>query len=103
MNAPLDYVGALMGRVSVVDAFGALKAQIADLEKQAAALRAEIIAMGLGAHEGDLFRATVSVTERETLDMDAVRAHLSRQFIQAHTKVTEVTMVRAVARTGKAA
>lgn len=86
-----------------IDRLGALKAQIAELEAEEAALRDEIIAMGLGPHEGELFRATVSVGERNTLDMDAVRAKLSRQFIQANTTTQTVTTVRIVARNGQAA
>ena len=35
--------------------------------------------------------------------MKAVREHLSRQFIQAHTNVTPVRTLRVVARTGKVA
>jgi len=32
----------------------------------------------------------VSVSERATLDMSAVRKKLSRQFMVSHTRVTEV-------------
>jgi hypothetical protein len=83
-----------------VDALGSLKAQIADLEKAAKVYHAQIVAMGVGAHEGDIFRATVSVADRDTLDMVAVREKLSDQFIRAHTTTKEVTTVRVVARTG---
>jgi hypothetical protein len=83
---------------STIDALGHLKAQIADLQRQEKELREVLVENGPGAYEGDLFRATVSESERETLDMAAVREKLSPQFIQAHTRVTEVTMVRVVAR-----
>lgn len=86
---------------STIDRLGVLKAQIAELAAEEKALKAVITEHGPGAYEGDIFRATVSTSERETLDMVAVREHLSRQFIAAHTSVTEVTMVRVVARTGK--
>ncbi len=86
---------------STIDRLGVLKAQMAELAIEEKALKAVIIEHGPGAHEGDIFRATVSTSERETLDMAAVRAKLSPQFITAHTSVTEVTMVRVVARTGK--
>jgi hypothetical protein len=62
------------------------------------ALRAVLIEQGPGAYEGELFRATVSESERATLDMAAVRAKLSRQFIQANTTVTPVVTVRVAAR-----
>lgn len=84
-----------------IDRLGELLAQIADLTREAETIKATLREMGAGAYEGDLFRATVSVSERETLDMKAVREHLSRQFIQAHTNVTPVTTVKVVARNGK--
>ena len=82
----------------LIDDLGLIKAQIAELTKQESALKAAIVAMGEGAHDGDLFRATVSTSERETLDMAAVRDKLSPQFVAAHTKVSTVTCVKVVAR-----
>lgn len=87
--------------LSNIDRLGEIKAKIAELKKEEEALRDEIVALGVGTHEGDLFRVSVSITERETLDMAAVREHLSRQFIQAHTNITSVTTVKVVARNGK--
>jgi hypothetical protein len=81
-----------------IDKLGDLLAQIATLEREANKIKAELKSAGPGAYEGDLFRATVSVSERETLDMDAVREKLSPQFIRAHTRVAEVQTVRVAAR-----
>jgi hypothetical protein len=81
-----------------IDAFGDICAQIAKLEAQKKTLRNILIDAVDGAAEGEMFRVTVSVTERETLDMEAVRAKLSPQFISAHTRVTEVVTVSAKAR-----
>lgn len=85
-----------------VDSLGFIKAQIADLEKQAKAFHAQIVAMGVGAHEGDIFRASVSIADRETTDWRAVAEKFepSRQLVTAHTSAKEVTTVRVVARTG---
>ena len=83
-----------------IDALGALKAQIAELEIQEKALKAALGDLDPGAYEGDLFRVSISQSERETLDMEAVRAKLSPQFIAAHTRVTPVRTVRVQARTG---
>jgi len=83
---------------STIDALGHIKAQIADLKAQEEALRAVLVEQGPGAYEGELFRATVSESERAVLDMAAVRAKLSQQFIRAHTSYTEVTTVRVAAR-----
>lgn len=84
---------------ATIDTFGYLCAQIAELESQKKAVRACLIAAcGDGAHEGDLYRVTISTADRDTLDMEAVRAKLSRQFIAANTRTTEVTTVKATAR-----
>ena len=87
----------------IIDDLGTLKARIADLEAQEKALKQALADLSPGAYEGDLFRLSISESERETLDMKAVREHLSRQFIQAHTNVTPVRTLRVVARTVKVA
>ena len=84
-----------------IDRLGALLAQIAELTAEADAIKKQLREIGDGAYEGDLFRATVSTSERETLDMAAVREKLSPQFIRAHTNVTPVVTVKCVARNGK--
>ena len=84
-----------------IDLLGALLAEIAALDKRSAEIKAQLRELGDGAYEGGLFRATVSTSTRETLDMAAVREHLSHQFIAAHTKVTEVTIVKVTSRNGK--
>jgi hypothetical protein len=85
----------------IIDDLGLLKAQMADLAKQEKALKAALGDLAPGAYEGDFFRLSISVADRETLDMDAVREHLSRQFIAAHTNVTEVRTLKLAARSGK--
>ena len=86
-----------------IDRLGELLAQIAALESEANKIKAALKKSGPGAYEGDLFRATVSVSERESLDMEAVREKLSPQFIRAHTRVTPVSTVRVVSRIAEAA
>jgi hypothetical protein len=86
---------------SAIDRLGVVKAQLAALKREEDELKAVLVENGPGAYEGDLYRATVSQFDKETLDMDAVREKLSPQFIRAHTNVTPVTAVRVVARIGK--
>jgi hypothetical protein len=86
---------------SAIDRLGVVKAQLAALKREEDELKAVLVEQGPGAYEGDLYRVTVSQADRETLDMDAVRAKLTPQFIRAHTNVTPVTTVRCTARTGK--
>ena len=83
---------------STVDQLGNIKAQLAELQRKERELKDILIEQGPGEYDGDMFRATVSTSERGTLDMEAVRAKLSPQFITANTNVTEVTAVRVVAR-----
>lgn len=76
----------------IVDKMGALKAAMAPLEREYKALGAQL--GGAGRYEGVLWDATVSVYDRNSLDMDAVRAKLSHQFITANTTTTEVRKVK---------
>ena len=85
-----------------VDLMGQLKAQMADLDNAYDKLKSLMLEdAGVGAFEGETFRVTISITSRETLDMEAVRNHLSPQFIRAHTRTTESPTVRVTARKGK--
>ena len=90
----------MKSNLSVIDQLGEIKAKIAMLEAEEKKLIDAVKANGPGAYEGDLFRATVSESERATLDLEAVRKKLSRQFILANTNYKKVTTVRVVARTG---
>lgn len=82
----------------LVDRIGELRAQIAPTQELLKALEAELKSRGPGAYQGVLWDANVSNYTRETLDMAAVRAKLSAQFIRAHTNETEVTTLRVTAR-----
>lgn len=81
-----------------VDALGAIKAQIAPLAEHERALKDKLIVLGVGSYDGQLFAASVSIIEREKLDLDACRAKLSPQFLAAHTSTTISPMVRVSAR-----
>jgi len=85
---------------ATIDALGELKAQIAALELKEKELKKALGDLEPGAYEGDLFRLSVSETERETLDMKAVREKLSPQWMRAHTNVTNVRTLRVSARNG---
>jgi hypothetical protein len=82
----------------LVDSLGALLAQSAELNKQISAIKKKLKEQGLGAYEGELFRVTVSESISYKLDMDAVRAKLSPQFIRAHEYPVTKVDVRCVAR-----
>lgn len=82
----------------LVDRIGLLKAQIAPFEKQLKAAQDLLKAYGDGKYEGANYDACVFTSERNTLDMDAVRAKLSPQFIAAHTKTSESVTVKVTAK-----
>lgn len=84
-----------------VDELGRVLADKADLLKREKELKRDLRATGERVIEGFLFRATLSPNVRKVLNMTAVRAKLSRQFITANTeeRVGEDT-VRVVARNG---
>jgi hypothetical protein len=86
---------------TTIDRLGVILAQKAELIAEEKLLKGVLVDNGAGAYEGDFYRATVSIAERGTLDMKAVREKLTAQFIRAHTNVTEVTTVKVVARNGK--
>lgn len=93
----------------IVDQYGHINAQIADLEEQKKVVRDQIIALGQKEVEGEYFRATVSTADREGRDQifknkieELITEHLSAQYIRAHTTSSPVTTVRTSARKGVA-
>ncbi len=88
--------------VFVMDRLGELLARIANLTADADDLKAKLAKRGDGAYEGELFRATVKSGKRKKLNMEAVYAKLSPQFIAANTTSTPCTTVKVVARNNEA-
>lgn len=87
-----------------VDELGTVRAQLADLKDQEAKIRGNLIEIGLGAIEGELFRATVSFSDRTLIDWQAIAEKFdpSRQLVRAHTRRQPVTIVRTSTRRGGA-
>lgn len=92
---------------AAVDELGRIRAKIAELKKQEDALKAEVAAMGPGAYEGALFRATVSTYETARFDASAAREKLIKEgfarWVRDHTSTAESTKVAVVSRSGRAA
>ena len=84
MNAQIAYLHGLdiaeveaIRNVNPVDALGDIRAQIAALKESEEIYIAQIKAAGIGAHDGSLFRATVSeVAARESYDAKAMEEKL---------------------------
>lgn len=66
-----------LGNVNAIDELGAIRAQIAELKKLEEQALEAVKALGVGAFEGDLFRAAVSkVEDRQSLDVKAAEEKL---------------------------
>ena len=77
-----------------VDKLAKIRSQMDDLKKQEAEIVNSLKSQGTGTYEGTEHYAIVSEATRKTLDMKAVRAKLSRQFIQANTNETTSIQLR---------
>lgn len=77
-----------------IDEIGTLKSRIKQLENRISELEQPFKEKGPGIYEGKLWKGLVYQMDQNRLDMKAVRAKLSPQFIQAHTKTTQVTCLR---------
>lgn len=82
----------------VVDRLGEVKALIATLCDEEKTLKEQLIDTRLPSIDGDLFRATVSTSERTTLDSQLVKMFLTPSQIQQCQRVSEVTTVRVTSR-----
>lgn len=99
----------------LVDNIGYLKADIAERETREKALRDFIVALGAGAYDGEVFRATVSVADRTTIDWKGIAETLKPslrlprdkwsdqivEMVDNHTAAKPVTTLRVVARNGR--
>jgi hypothetical protein len=85
-----------------VDTLGALLAQIADLQKQADAIKDAIkdsaSAGGAKSIEGSLFKATYSESDRSVFDKEAFVKAFGAEAYAKFTKTTAVFTVKVTAR-----
>ena len=91
--------------INTIDTLGALLAQIADLEKQAEAIKADLkdaatAPNGNNVFEGDLFKATVIESNRSTIDWKKLSADLgiTADQLAQYTKTTAVFSVKVTSR-----
>jgi hypothetical protein len=92
-----------MSLALIVDELGMLKAQIAALTEREKVLKDTLTASGYAEIDGSHYRASVTWSERATLDSAAVRALLTDEQVRQCTKVTEFMAVRVSARKRAAA
>ena len=91
--------------LTTIDTLGALLAQIADLEKQADAIKADLkdaatAPNGSKVFEGSLFKATVIEANRSTVDWKKLAADLgiTEEQMAAYTKTSAVFSVKVTSR-----
>lgn len=86
--------------LNAVDRLGMLLAQIADLEEQAEAIKNELKNAGEGHVEGSLYKACVTLSQRNTVDNKAVfkEANVPAELIAKHTRTTAVISVKVTSR-----
>jgi hypothetical protein len=94
MNAITDI------KLAPVDQLGLLLAQIADLEAQAELIKNQIKNEGEGAVEGTLYKGTVSLSQRTTVDNKAVfvAANVPSELIAKYSKTTAVITLKVTSR-----
>jgi hypothetical protein len=78
----------------LIDEYGLLKMQAKILEDKIEQLKGQLVELGEGAHDGDKYRLTVTLGERKQVDMDAVRAKVTPQWLAKHTDVTPTRTLR---------
>jgi hypothetical protein len=85
-----------------IDNLGAIRAKIAELEKQERALVDMLKRMKPGRYEGQLFEANLFQTERASTDWKAIaeKVGYSPQLKAAHTGTTAGLVLKLQARTG---
>jgi hypothetical protein len=91
--------------LNTIDTLGTLLAQIADLEKQASAIKDDLkdsatAPGGSKVFEGDLFKATVVESNRSTIDWKQLSADLgiSADVLAKYTKTAAVFSVKVTSR-----
>jgi len=83
-----------------VDELGTIKAQMANLKEQEAAIKAELILQGIEEAEGELFRLTIRQQISRKLDTVLIRKLVPKALLRKAEKEVTSTVVRVTARKG---
>lgn len=96
MTRKIDFTKHLTPEL--VNYIGLLKAELAPLEKRLEEAVDELKSRGRGVFEGTLYDANVYEQTKQLLDMDAVRAKLTHQFIAANTRPSTSVICKVTAK-----
>ena len=78
---------------NIIDQYGAVAQQIAELEEIKSKLKAELVARGIGTYEGEQFFAEVQEYDREQISAPLVRKLSNDEFVK---QVTTIQHIKAV-------
>lgn len=78
---------------NIIDQYGAVAQQIAELEEIKAKLKAELIARGIGTYEGEQFYAEVQEYDRENISAPLVRKLSNEEFVKSVTTIQHIKAV----------
>lgn len=79
--------------INIIDQYGSVSQQIAELEAIKSKLKAELIARGVGNYEGEQFYAEVQEYDRENISAPLVRELSNAEFVK---QVTTIQHIKAV-------
>ena len=78
---------------NIIDQYGAIAQQIAELEEIKSKLKAELIARGIGTYEGEQFFAEVQEYDRENISAPLVRKLSNEEFVKSVTTIQHIKAV----------
>jgi hypothetical protein len=79
--------------LNIIDQYGAIAQQIAELEEIKSKLKAELIARGVGNYQGEQFYAEVQEYDRENISAPLVRKFSNEEFVKSVTTIQHIKAV----------
>jgi hypothetical protein len=78
---------------NIIDQYGIINQQIAELEAIKSKLKAELIARGVGEYQGESFFAEVQEYDRENISAPLVRKLSDEAFVRSVTTIQHIKAV----------
>jgi hypothetical protein len=78
---------------NIIDQYGSVSKQIAELEEIKSKLKAELIARGVGNYQGEQFYAEVQEYDRENISAPLVRKLSNEEFVKSVTTIQHIKAV----------
>lgn len=79
--------------INIIDQYGSVSQQIAELETIKSKLKAELIARGVGNYQGEQFFAEVQEYDRENISAPLVRKLSNEEFVKSVTTIQHIKAV----------